>query len=118
MPVTSSRSSIKRWPSAESVLTAARTWARELLDADPGVRAVGCIGSYARGDAGVGSDLDLVVVRVDGAPRPDLLGADVDALPVPTDVLHYSEAEFARVVERGGRMAGVLRDEIVWIARR
>jgi uncharacterized protein len=118
MPVTSSRSSIKRWPSAETVLAAARTWARALLEADPAVQAVGCIGSYARGEAGVGSDLDLVVVRTDGAPRPDLLGADVDALPVPADVLHYTESELAEVLALGGRMAVVLSEEIVWMARR
>lgn len=118
MPVTSSRSSIKRWPDADTVLEAARSWARRLLDAEADVRAVGCIGSYARGEAGVGSDLDLVVVRRDAAPLPGLLGADVDALPVPADVLHYSEAQLAAVIARGGRMAGVLQDEVVWLARR
>lgn len=118
MPVTSSRSSIRRWPSAETVLAAARTWARALLESDPAVQAVGCIGSYARCDAGVCSGLDLVVVRTDGAPRPDLLRADVDALPVPADVLHYSEAELSAGLAVGGRMVVVLREEIVSFARR
>jgi uncharacterized protein len=118
MPVTSSSSSIKRWPSPDSVLEAARRWARELLDHDPSVRAVGCIGSYARGDAGFGSDLDLVIVRQDGAAVPALLGADVDALPVPADVLHYAESSFADVLARGGRMGDVLQNEVVWLARR
>ena len=111
MPVTSSRSSVKRWPSPEQVLAAAEAWARRLSAATPTVIAVGCIGSYARGDAGVGSDLDLVVVRADGVPIPDLLGADVDALPVPTDVLHYTTSELERVLAQDGRMARVLRYE-------
>lgn len=118
MPVTSSRSSIKRWPAAEDVLAAARAWARSLLDGDPHVHAVGVIGSYARAEAGVGSDLDLVVVRRDAAPRPHLLGADVDVLPVPVDALHYTDSELARVLALGGRMAAVLQDEVVWLARR
>ena len=111
MPVPSSRSSLKRWVSAEQVLGSAEAWARRLAASTPAVVAVGCIGSYSRGDAGVGSDLDLVVVRLDDAPIPDLLGADVDALPVPADVLHYTSSELTRVLATDSRMARVLRDE-------
>lgn len=114
MPVTSSRSSLKRWPRPEVVLEAAVAWARRLAAEQPSVVAVACIGSYARGDAGFGSDLDVVIVRRDGSRRPDLLGADVSALPVPADVLHFTEAEFARVLAKGGRMARVLTDEARW----
>jgi uncharacterized protein len=114
MPVTSSRSSIKRWPKAESVLHATAAWAQQLAAADPSVVAVGCFGSYSRGEAGVGSDIDLLVVRRDDAPVPHLLGADVDALPVPADLLHYTETEHAALLARGGRMARVVRDEALW----
>jgi uncharacterized protein len=114
VPVTSSRSSLKRWPSADVVLSAARSWAQRLAEVEPAVVAIGCFGSYARGEAGFGSDLDLLVVRRDGAPKPDLLGADVDALPVPTDVLHYTEGEVLGVLERGGRMATVIGHEARW----
>jgi uncharacterized protein len=114
VPVTSSRSSLKLWPSADRVLDAAESWAQRLADADPAVVAVGYFGSYARGDAGFGSDLDLLVVRRDGAPQPDLLGADVAALPVPADVLHYTEAELRGVLELRGRMADVIVREARW----
>lgn len=114
MPVTSSRSSLKRWPTADAVLAAGAAWALRMAALQPEVVAVSCIGSYARGEAGFGSDLDLVVVRRDGAPLPELLGADVAALPVPADVLHYTEAEFARVLATGGRMARVLTEEARW----
>lgn len=114
MPVTSSRSSLKRWPRPDVVLDAAAAWGRRLAAERPEVVAVGCIGSYARGDAGVGSDLDVVIVRRDGTPRPDLLGADVAALPVPVDALHYTVSELARVLGGGGRMAGVLVGEARW----
>ncbi|MBA2667962.1 MAG: nucleotidyltransferase domain-containing protein [Trueperaceae bacterium] len=115
MPVTSSRSSIKRWPSAEQVLGAATVWAKEFAAANDGVVAVGYFGSYAVGEAGVGSDLDLIVIRRDDAPVPDLLGADVAALPVPTDILHYTEGEFSAMLERGGKMARVARHETAWL---
>jgi uncharacterized protein len=114
MPVTSSRSSLKRWPTADAVLAAGAAWALRMAELQPRVVAVGCIGSYARGEAGFGSDLDLVVVRRDGAPLPELLGADVAALPVPADVLHYTETELARVLAKGGRMARVLAEEARW----
>ena len=114
MPVTSSRSSLKRWPSADLVLASAGAWARRLAEAEPSVVAVGYFGSYARGDAGFGSDLDLLVVRRDGTQEPGLLGADVAALPVPVDVLHDTERELRGVVERGGRMASVIEREARW----
>jgi uncharacterized protein len=115
MPVTSSRSSIKRWPSAEQVLDAASLWAQRLQECEPRIVGVGVFGSCVRGEWAVGSDVDLIVVRRDGAPVPGLLGADVDALPVPADVLHYTESELGALLERGGRMAGVVRDETRWL---
>jgi uncharacterized protein len=118
MPVTSSRSSIKRWPSADEVLRAAAAWAERLMAANDAIIGVASFGSYARGDAGVGSDLDLLVLRRDGTPVPDVMGADVRALPVPADILHYTEAEFAAMLERGGRMAEVASHEARWLVGR
>jgi len=115
MPVTSSRSSIKRWPNADQVLDAVCLWAQRLHAGERAIVAVGVFGSYVRGEWGVGSDVDLLVVRRDGAPVPELLGADVAALPVPADVLHYTESELAALRERGGRMARVVRDETRWL---
>lgn len=114
MPVTSSSSLLKRWPNAERVVAAGGQWAQQLADREPTVLSVGYLGSYARGDAGVGSDLDLIVVRRNGSPIPDVLGADVASLPVPADVFHYTAGELARVFAREGRMAGVLRSEAHW----
>ena len=41
---------------------AVRRWAREEAKRRPGVLRIGYMGSYARSDWGVGSDLDLVIV--------------------------------------------------------
>ncbi len=58
MPVTSSSSSVKRWPATEPVLRALRDWADIEALRRPELEALGYFGSYARGDEGFGSDLD------------------------------------------------------------
>ena len=72
--------------------------------------AVGYFGSYARGDWGVGSDLDLVVI-VDDSPEPFERRAarwDATGLPVPADVLVYTRAEWERLSARPR--------EVVWVS--
>ncbi|MGQ9478291.1 MAG: nucleotidyltransferase domain-containing protein, partial [Candidatus Bipolaricaulia bacterium] len=62
MPVRSLNSSVLKWPDAKTVDRAVRIWAKEIAQLKPEVVRIGYLGSYARGDWGVGSDLDLVVV--------------------------------------------------------
>ncbi len=62
-----------------------------------GAHGVGAVfGSCARGDWGVGSDLDIVVVlrSSDVAFTRRALAVDATALPVPADVLVYTVAEW------------------------
>jgi predicted nucleotidyltransferase len=60
------------------------------------VVAVGYFGSYAQGDWGVGSDLDVVVVVKQSSEPFERRAARLDAtgLPVPADVLVYTRAEW------------------------
>jgi predicted nucleotidyltransferase len=102
MPVRSLGTAVLVWPDATKVLAAARRWADDLRRADESVAAVGLFGSYAKGDWGVGSDLDLVVIVSDSrlpferrAVRFDTIG-----LPVPADVLVYTSAEWAVLTTR------------------
>lgn len=62
MPVRSLHSSVLTWPDQAVVRRAAEAWARRTVQEGPHVRRIGYFGSYARGDWGVGSDLDLVIV--------------------------------------------------------
>jgi predicted nucleotidyltransferase len=57
--------------------------------ARPELRALGYFGSYARGDWGVGSDLDIVaVVATTDVPFDRrALHWDLSTLPVPVDLL-------------------------------
>ena len=118
MPVRSLTSPVLRWPDAESVHAAAVSWVIALATGNPVVVAAGYFGSYARGDAGVGSDLDLVlIVRESALPferRATLF--PIESLPVPADLLVYTIAEWQRLQERGGRFARALRQETRWLA--
>ena len=60
MPVRSLSSPVLRWPDSGNVEEAVREWARGAADRHPDLVRLGVFGSYARDDAGVGSDLDLV----------------------------------------------------------
>ena len=78
---------------------------------------LGYFGSYARGDDGPGSDLDLVaVVRASELPFERRTATwNVLGLPVPADLLVYTAREWDALQARGGRFARVLANETVWI---
>lgn len=119
MPVTSSSSSVKRWPTREAVLDGLRAWAAAEADRRPDLQALGYFGSYARGDEGFGSDLDLVAVVAHSA-LPFIERArdwKTETLPVPADLLVYTREEWEAVRDRAGRFASVLETETVWLIR-
>jgi predicted nucleotidyltransferase len=118
MPVRSLRSSVLRWVSREEALQAAKAWAERVAQERPEVLRVGCFGSAARGDWGVGSDLDLLVI-VAHSDKPFLYRAtdfDTTSLPVPADLLVYTQDEWA-AMERSGRCRR-LRAEVRWLYER
>jgi len=77
--------------------------------------AVGCIGSYARGQWGVGSDVDVVVVVQDSALPFAARGRewDVTDLPVPADPLIYTAEEW-QGIDPDSRFGRALAQEAVW----
>ncbi|MBM4276158.1 MAG: nucleotidyltransferase domain-containing protein [Deltaproteobacteria bacterium] len=96
MPVRSLNSSVFKWPEAKAVDQAARRWAEKIVKKWTDVVRIGYFGSYARGDWGVGSDLDLVVI-VERSNRPfEFRSSEWDTLeiPVPTDVFVYTQDEW------------------------
>jgi hypothetical protein len=115
MPVRSLRSPVLRWPSREEVEEALKAWlARHPI---PGLLALGYFGSYARGDHGVGSDLDLVLVvgHSELPPWQRAMGLPLEELPVPTEALVYTLPEWRGLAERSPRFARVLREEARWL---
>jgi predicted nucleotidyltransferase len=117
MPVRSSSSSVLRWPDRETIDAAVRAWARAEATRRPELLRLGYFGSYARGDWGPGSDLDLVAV-VGESDQPferRAVAWDVLSLPVHADLLVYTAQEWEALQARGGRFARVLADETVWV---
>lgn len=116
MPVRSLNSSVLKWPDAKVVDQAVRRWVQEILRQKREVVRIGYFGSYARGDWGVGSDLDLVVVvRESREPFARRAAAwDQTSLPVPADILVYTIQEWASLVAAGG-FGATLDREVVWV---
>ena len=117
MPVRSLSSPVLKWPSREAVERAARDWACGEAPRHPDLVRLGYFGSYARGDAGVGSDLNLVAV-VEHSDLPferRALGWDLSALPVPAEILVYTDAEWDRLEQEDGRFARTLEREARWL---
>ena len=116
MPVKSLNSSVLIWPDAKAVETAARQWSRQIGRERPGVIRIGYFGSYARGDWGVGSDLDLIVIaeRADAPFERRPAYWDVTDLPVPADVLVYTPKEWESVATNTS-FGRTIRKEAVWV---
>jgi uncharacterized protein len=117
MPVRSLSSSVLVWPKPAEVDDAVRRWAAETAAARPELRALGYFGSYARGDWGVGSDLDIVAVVATSGDSFDrrALRFDLTSLPVPADLLVYTEAEWQALPARDERFGRTLEREVVWV---
>jgi predicted nucleotidyltransferase len=108
---------VLRWPSSESVLEAAGRWAERQAAAQPELEAVGVFGSYGRGDAGVGSDLDLLLVlRQCELPIWERLRPwDTADLPLATDLLVYSRREWESLPQWNPKLAATLERDLRWL---
>ena len=117
MPVRSLHSSVLKWPNREKVHEALQDWAAAVGRENEHVARVGYFGSYARGDWGVGSDLDVVILvsRTDRLFERRAMDFDVTGLPVPADVLVYTKAEWAKMQPEESRHAANMQRETVWV---
>ncbi|MDA8109630.1 MAG: nucleotidyltransferase domain-containing protein [Betaproteobacteria bacterium] len=106
-----------KWPGRAEVDAAARALAARIVAAHPELVRFGYFGSYARGDFGPGSDLDLVaIVRTSERPfaeRP--LDFDLTGLPVPAEIVVYTDDEWRDACARGGRFFRNLLSGTVWL---
>lgn len=90
----------------DDVVRELRRSARRLIRSHPEVRRVLLFGSYARGDFGMRSDADVLLV-LSSSPHeryfdriPDFLGFFLD-MSVPVDIFPYTEAEVERMRAKG-----------------
>ena len=94
-----------------------RDWAVRMASDHPGLERVGVFGSYGRGEAGVGSDLDLLLIdgRASGPQRGRLLLWPLAELPLSCDALVLTPAEHAELLAGGSAMAEALERDCRWL---
>ena len=117
MPVRSLSSSVIKWPDLSSVKKSIYRWAKKEAPRHPDLLRLGYFGSYARGDWGVGSDLDLVAVVSESSEAFERrnLSWSLTLLPVAAELLVYTEQEWTFLEAKGGFFAQTLSRETVWI---
>jgi predicted nucleotidyltransferase len=120
MPVRSLNSSVIKWPDQKTVHNAVSEWAGKVSQEHPKIIRIGYIGSYARGDWGVGSDLDMIII-LDSSDQPfwrRALELPLPDLPVPADMLVYTMEEWQSLVEQGTRFYNTVQREARWVYAR
>ena len=106
-----------RWPSAAQVLQEAGCWADHQRRGNPDLLGAGLFGSYGRGDAGVGRDLDLALILRDcSEPVWEWLRRwNTGALPLACDPLVYSLQEWRTLPQWNPSLAVVLSQDTRWL---
>ncbi len=112
MPVRSLTSSVLRWPDHNQVIAALQAWGQTVTQLPTPIQAIGYFGSYARGDYGVGSDLDLLIILRSPAPAPTW---DFSQIPVPVEPLIYTPTAWQALQASQSRFAQTLAAEAKWI---
>jgi len=117
MPVRSLNSSVIKWPEKKCVEQALQKWADEIKRTHSNVVRIGYFGSYARGDWGVGSDLDIIgIVKESELPRERrAISFDKENLPVPADLLVYTLDEWESLSASGSKFSKMIDREAVWL---
>ena len=117
MPVPSPSGFVRRWPAAAEVLEQAAAWAALQRSGNPELLAVGVFGSYGCGTAGVGSDLDLLLIlqRCDEPIWNRLRRWDTSSLPLACDLLVYSLEEWRSLPQWNPKLAEALLNDTRWL---
>ena len=114
MPVRSLKQSVWRWPAPERVLEDVQAWAQQQQRRVPSLQRLGVFGSYGRGTASFGSDLDLILVDAgaSGGQVERLQQWPLAELPLRCDALVLMPAELDQRVTDGSRMAMELKRDL------
>ncbi len=117
MPVRYLSSSVLKWPDKQIVCNALKAWIKIEIKRHPGLKRFGYFGSYARGDWGVGSDLDLIAI-IDETSLPfeqRNLDWDLLSLPVPAELIVYTIKEWETLSKGKNAFLKTIKEETVWI---
>jgi len=108
-------SSTLKWPELETVLRALHEWLARVTRHHQEILRIGYFGSYAKGNWGVGSGLDLVII-VKSSAQPFGMRAiefDIIQFPVPVDLLVYTKKEWQKLSNQGRWQQAIER--VVWV---
>jgi hypothetical protein len=117
MPVRSLTQSVMRWPEPDQVMRQVSTWADEQAERVPSLERVAVFGSYGRGTAGVGSDLDLLLLdaAASGPQHERLRRWPLELLPLSCDALVLTPGEHEALMAAGSRFAAELERDARWV---
>ncbi len=122
MPVRSLNSSVMKWPRRETVEKALQQWAEAAITENPAIAAVGYFGSYSRNQAGVGSDLDVVILLQSDKNESEQcsfperrLAFDFGSIPVPVDAIVYTLEEWTNSKIASPKFYKTLIQETTWV---
>ena len=117
MPVRSLKQSVWLWPAPEQVLEDVQVWAQQQQRRVPSLQRLGVFGSYGRGTAAFGSDLDLILVDAgaSGGQCERLQQWSLAELPLSCDALVLTPAELEQRLNDGSRMARELWRDLRWL---
>jgi uncharacterized protein len=120
MPVRSLNSPVLKWPNRETVVCALKEWVVENASSHPELLRVGYFGSYAKGSWGVGSDVDILLILEHSEKTFIERGSswDLRGLPVPAELIIYTQEEWEGMKERDEPFYRQLSREVVWIYQR
>ncbi|MDH3828023.1 MAG: nucleotidyltransferase domain-containing protein [Desulfobacterales bacterium] len=95
---------------------AVRSWTAEQVQQKPEIVRLGYFGSYARGDWGVGSDIDLIAVVNETSESFERRSVnwDLNGLPVSAEIIVYSLPEWEDLEKKDTKFARMLKSEAVW----
>ncbi|MHB8069998.1 MAG: nucleotidyltransferase domain-containing protein [Desulfobaccales bacterium] len=111
-------SPVLKWPEPKKIIQALKHWVEKLVKTRSDIVRIGYFGSYARGNWGVGSDLDLIII-VSHADIPfEMRPSQFDTLEllVPVDILIYTLEEWQ--MNHTKKFFQTLENEAVWVYRR
>lgn len=117
MPVRSLNSSVIKWPPGKKVEESLNQWSNRLTKERDDVVRIGYFGSYANGNWGVGSDLDVIIILEESDEPFERRGAyfDTSAIPVPVELLVYTREEWKKMEKENVSFYDSVSDEIIWL---
>ena len=117
MPVRSLKQSVWPWPAPRQVLDDVQAWVQQQQRRVPSLQRLGVFGSYGRGTAAFGSDLDLILVdaQAKGGQIERLQQWPLADLPLSCDALVLTPSELEQRLNDGSRMAIELKRDLRWL---